>query len=433
MPDNVIKLENVSKQYRLGIIGTYSLQSDFERWWARISGKGDPFLKIGQENILNSKSNKRKNEYVWALKDINLEVKEGEVIGIIGKNGAGKSTMLKLLSRVTAPTTGKIKVKGRIASLLEVGTGFHPELTGRENIYLNGTILGMRRAEITGKFDEIVDFSGVGKYIDTPVKRYSSGMYVRLAFAVAAHLDPEILIVDEVLAVGDAEFQKKAIGKMEAISKGQGRTVLFVSHNMASIRQLCGTALCLNQGRIEFSGSVNETIDYYIKNNNLDGAEGAEKVLKTDENKEFQLLYVKLFDKFGNITQNFYCDDFIGIEAEIISRNPIPGLYGYLSINSKRGETVLISDTFDFQPNILDSLSVGNYRLVMKVPPRTLSPGDYVVYFNFGSEQSFNGFNVDSPKNVCSFHLDDITTQRGNRRGGFLSSLIKWEIEKIDR
>ncbi len=228
MSDIAIKIENLSKQYRLGNVGTGTLTHDLKSWWAKARGKEDPNLQIGQENKLSEKG----GDYVYALKDINLEIKTGDIVGVIGKNGAGKSTLLKILSRVTTPTTGSIDMYGRVASLLEVGTGFHPELTGRENIFLNGAIMGMTKLEIKAKFDEIVEFAGVGKYIDTPVKRYSSGMYVRLAFAVAAHLDPEILIVDEVLAVGDAEFQEKAIGKMNKISQQEKKTVLFVSHNL---------------------------------------------------------------------------------------------------------------------------------------------------------------------------------------------------------
>ncbi|MFN5218151.1 MAG: ABC transporter ATP-binding protein, partial [Sphingomonadales bacterium] len=229
----VIKVENVSKQYRLGNVGSGTLRDDLTRWWYRMRGKEDPLMQVGSTN---DRTQKADSDYVWALKDINFEVQQGDTLGIIGRNGAGKSTLLKILSKTTAPTTGSVKVKGRIASLLEVGTGFHPELTGRENIYLNGAILGMRKHEITRKLDEIVDFAGVERYLDTPVKRYSSGMYVRLAFGVAAHLESEILIIDEVLAVGDAEFQKKCLGKMGEVSKGEGRTVLFVSHNIAAIK-----------------------------------------------------------------------------------------------------------------------------------------------------------------------------------------------------
>ncbi len=266
MSNTIIKLENISKQYRLGQVGTQTLRGDLQRWWHTLRGKEDPTLKIGQTNQLNNQSsiNNNQSDYVWALKDIDLEVKQGEILGIIGKNGAGKSTLLKLLSRVTTPTTGSIKVKGRIASLLEVGTGFHPDLTGRENIFLNGAILGMTKAEIKSKFDEIVDFAGVAKYIDTPVKRYSSGMYVRLAFAVAAHLEPDILVVDEVLAVGDAEFQKKAIGKMQDISSGGGRTVLFVSHNMLAIKSLCTSGILIVNGCIKNNGSIENVVDSYL-------------------------------------------------------------------------------------------------------------------------------------------------------------------------
>lgn len=256
----VIKAENISKQYRLGLVGTGTVKDDMKRWWYNLLGKEDPFLKIGEAN---DRSSKGESDYVWSLRDINFEIHQGDSVGIIGRNGAGKSTLLKILSQVTQPTTGKIYTKGRIASLLEVGTGFHPEMTGRENIYLNGAILGMRKHEITRKFDEIVAFSGVERYIDTPVKRYSSGMYVRLAFAVAAHLESEILIVDEVLAVGDAEFQKKCLGKMNDVSKGEGRTVLFVSHNMAAVRSLCSKGIVLEKGYKAFDGNVNESIDFY--------------------------------------------------------------------------------------------------------------------------------------------------------------------------
>lgn len=256
-----IEFENISKQYRLGLVSTRTLSHDLKRWYAmNIQGKDDPYLKIGE---VNDRAHRGESEYVWALKDINFKVEQGDVLGIIGKNGAGKSTLLKILSKVTTPSTGTIKARGRIASLLEVGTGFHPEMTGRENIYMNGAIMGMTKAEISRKFDEIVDFSGVERYIDTPAKRYSSGMTVRLGFAIAAHLDPEILVVDEVLAVGDAEFQKKAIGKMQDVSKGEGRTVLFVSHNMASMQQLCNKGMLLENGMIKMTGRMNDVISHY--------------------------------------------------------------------------------------------------------------------------------------------------------------------------
>ena len=261
-----IEFNNVSKLYRLGLVSSGTLSNDLKRWWQMsVLGKEDPFLKVGS---VNDRSTAADSEYVWALKDIDFKVEQGDVVGIIGKNGAGKSTLLKLLSKVTGPTTGTIKAKGRIGSLLEVGTGFHPEMTGRENIYMNGAILGMTKAEITRKLDEIVDFSGCERYIDTPVKRYSSGMMVRLGFAVAAHLDPEILVVDEVLAVGDAEFQKKAIGKMQDVSKGEGRTVLFVSHNMTSIKSLCSTGVLLENGCLKEMGRVEPIVAHYLRGNN---------------------------------------------------------------------------------------------------------------------------------------------------------------------
>ena len=257
-----IEFENISKQYRLGLVSTGTLSHDLNRFWqTKVLRREDPYLKVGE---VNDRAHKGASEYVWALKDINFKVEQGDVVGIIGRNGAGKSTLLKLLSRVTAPTTGTIRARGRIASLLEVGTGFHPEMTGRENIYMNGAIMGMSRAEITRKLDEIVDFSGCERYLDTPVKRYSSGMTVRLGFAIAAHLEPEILVVDEVLAVGDAEFQKKAIGKMQDVSRGEGRTVLFVSHNMESIKMLCSKGIVLQNGSIAMTGSAEDCVNHYI-------------------------------------------------------------------------------------------------------------------------------------------------------------------------
>jgi lipopolysaccharide transport system ATP-binding protein len=270
-----IKADNISKQYRLGEVGTGTLSHDLNRFWHKVRGKEDPYLRVGE---VNDRANKGESDYVWSLRDINFEIEQGQAVGIIGRNGAGKSTLLKLLSKVTKPTTGSFKVNGRIASLLEVGTGFNPDMTGRENIYLNGAILGMRRAEITRKLDEIIAFSGVERYIDTPVKRYSSGMYVRLAFAVAAHLESEILIVDEVLAVGDAEFQKKCLGKMGEVSKGEGRTVLFVSHNMGAITNLCSTSILLDKGQLLAQGKSVDIINKSIQNNFIRNQTSSEKI-----------------------------------------------------------------------------------------------------------------------------------------------------------
>ena len=291
MSDIVIKVENIGKQYRLGQVGTGTVSHDLNRWWHKVRGKEDPYLKIGEAN---DRSKKGTGNLVWALKDINFEVKQGEVLGIIGKNGAGKSTLLKILSRVTGPTTGDIKVKGRIASLLEVGTGFHPELTGRENIFLNGAILGMSKQEIKSKFDEIVNFSGVERYIDTPVKRYSSGMYVRLAFAVAAHLEPEILIVDEVLAVGDADFQEKCLGKMKDVS-GQGRTVLFVSHNLGSVSELCTKGILLENGALSAMSDIDQVISIY-RNKYREN----KYVVSADSNKELYFTKLEIESKSDN-------------------------------------------------------------------------------------------------------------------------------------
>lgn len=291
----ILKAENIAKQYRLGVVGTGTISHDLNRWWHKVRGKEDPYLKIGEANNREESGN---SSYVWALRDINFEVKQGEVLGIIGKNGAGKSTLLKILSKVTNPTTGVIKSRGRIASLLEVGTGFHPELTGRENVFLNGAILGMTKGEIRAKLDEIISFSGCERYIDTPVKRYSSGMKVRLAFAVAAHLEPEILVVDEVLAVGDAEFQKKAIGKMQDISRGDGRTVLFVSHNMAAVQSLCNRAILLEKGTLTFEGATDDVINTYLQSNQT---KSVISDLNRKGNGKVKVLSVDVFGKNNTI------------------------------------------------------------------------------------------------------------------------------------
>jgi lipopolysaccharide transport system ATP-binding protein len=312
----VISVEELSKQYRLGQVGRRTLSHDLNRWYHRIRGKEDPYLKIGQEN---DRTKKGTSDYVWSLRDINFQVKEGEVLGIIGRNGAGKSTLLKILSKVTAPTKGEVKIAGRTASLLEVGTGFHPDLSGRDNIYLNGAILGMTRSEISRKFDEIVDFAGVERYIDTPVKRYSSGMYVRLAFAVAAHLEPEILIVDEVLAVGDAEFQKKCIGKMKDVSVKDGRTVLFVSHQLGSISQLCSEVILLNNGRLKMQGKTEEVIKTYLHelNTAVPSEFNIDEAAKTGKQYYFENIHIQ--DNEGNTVSSLGTEDQVLICGSINS------------------------------------------------------------------------------------------------------------------
>jgi len=365
-----IKFENISKQYRLGLVSTQTLSHDLNRWWqTNIRGKEDPYLKIGD---VNDRSKKGESDYVWALKDINFEVQQGDVLGIIGKNGAGKSTLLKILSKVTAPTTGTIKAAGRIASLLEVGTGFHPEMTGRENIYMNGAIMGMTKAEITRKLDEIIDFSGVERYIDTPAKRYSSGMTVRLGFAIAAHLDPEILVVDEVLAVGDAEFQKKAIGKMQDISKGEGRTVLFVSHNMGAVRSLCKTGIVLKDGYVSYAGIVDGAIDHYFETKA--GAVGA--VYENLNKESTDIINIKLTGIDDETKDIFRFEEFIIVNFELnIDAKLISSLCLGVSVFDKF-ERKIFNENLNLKELINEG---GTHRIKMKIPHSFLVPNFYKV------------------------------------------------------
>ncbi|HWK05474.1 MAG TPA: ABC transporter ATP-binding protein [Puia sp.] len=371
MSDTVIKVENISKLYRLGEVGTGTISHDLNRWWAKVRGKEDPFAKLGESNDRSVKGN---SDYAWALQDISFEVRKGEVLGVIGRNGAGKSTLLKILSKVTQPTKGQIKAKGRIASLLEVGTGFHPELTGRENIYLNGAILGMTKAEIRRKFDEIVDFAGISRYIDTPVKRYSSGMYVRLAFAVAAHLEPEILIVDEVLAVGDAEFQKKALGKMKDVSTQQGRTVLFVSHNMGAIQNLCDEVLILNKGGLSFLGGISEGIKHYLDHEFVEGL--FEYKANAEDNKTcFSSIHVE--NGSGAIKGDFGFDEMIKVKMTLCVKEN--------SLNAKVGFRVqdnMERRIFTSEMNISDLTNKpGELSVNVDIPSKILMPGKYSLTF----------------------------------------------------
>lgn len=379
-----IEFNNISKQYRLGLVSTKTLSHDLNRWWqTAVLHKEDPYLKIGSTN---DRSKAADSEYVWALKDINFKVEQGDVVGIIGKNGAGKSTLLKLLSRVTGPTTGTIKAKGRIGSLLEVGTGFHQEMTGRENIYMNGAILGMTKPEITRKLDEIVDFSGCERYIDTPVKRYSSGMMVRLGFAVAAHLDPEILVVDEVLAVGDAEFQKKAIGKMQDVSRGEGRTVLFVSHNMASVRQLCNNGMVLKNGRIDHVGAIGDCVDYYI-GNNLSELYGYTEI--TDRHhvfnvlKEMEYLEVRMLNDVENVSS----EEVLRFQMRVKRNNyKIDRCQFGIVIRNDKDAVVgaMYSKMVDLPKN------VEQMEVELDFPNHQLAKGKYSLNFNI----SYNDFNA---------------------------------------
>jgi lipopolysaccharide transport system ATP-binding protein len=388
-----IEFENISKQYRLGLVSTRTISHDLNRWWKmNIQGKEDPYLKIGE---VNDRAHKGNSEYVWALKDINFKVEQGDVLGIIGKNGAGKSTLLKILSKVTAPTTGTIRARGRIASLLEVGTGFHPEMTGRENIYMNGAIMGMTKAEITRKLDEIVDFSGVERYIDTPVKRYSSGMTVRLGFAIAAHLEPEILVVDEVLAVGDAEFQKKAIGKMQDVSKGEGRTVLFVSHNMAAVSTLTTRAICLANGTLINEGKTQEIINFYLNETSpLVGDYISEpNQLKPNYTK----ICVITSESYG-IHKNG--EDLI-IELEVNMPYAIEGMAISFQIFSENEQPIIYSYIFDSKTPILRTKGVHKYRCT--IPSCKLYQGVYYIKAHLAESRGQNKF--EEIDKICQFEV----------------------------
>jgi lipopolysaccharide transport system ATP-binding protein len=404
-----IEFENISKQYRLGLVSTRTLSHDIDRWWkVNVLRREDPYLKIGE---VNDRSTKGNSDYVWALKDINFKVEQGDVVGIIGKNGAGKSTLLKLLSRVTAPTTGTIKARGRIASLLEVGTGFHNEMTGRENIYLNGAILGMTKQEITRKLDEIVDFSGCERYLDTPVKRYSSGMTVRLGFAVAAHLDPEILVVDEVLAVGDAEFQKKAIGKMNDISKGEGRTVLFVSHNMTAVKSLCKHGIILKNGFLIDEGDVDTVVTHYLRG---DSAIDSYKTFATPQNcKGFELLEIGIRSKDGNFGDVMRVTD----DLELIVRYRLTQKFDrfWITFHMKNDQGERIFSTSGGGRNYDYHHEVGEYEQICHLPKD---------FFNWGTF-SIDMLAFSQPSNIeCLADEADIITftlvNRASEIGGWM-------------
>lgn len=385
-----IEFNNISKQYRLGLVSTKTLSHDLNRWWqTAVLHKEDPYLKIGS---VNDRSKAADGEYVWALKDIDFKVEQGDVVGIIGKNGAGKSTLLKLLSRVTGPTTGTIKARGRIGSLLEVGTGFHPEMTGRENIYMNGAILGMTKAEITRKLDEIVGFSGCERYIDTPVKRYSSGMMVRLGFAVAAHLDPEILVVDEVLAVGDAEFQKKAIGKMKDVSQGQGRTVLFVSHNMASVKALCSHGVLLENGMVKYMGGIKDTVDYYIGEGGSSENQYFDDLVTAPGNDAFRIKSFEILP--GKPQVNIDIESGIKFRLQFMCYKKDAMLDVNIEVKTMDDITIFQVGKVLGANGEKDS-KVGMYLVEFDIPPYTINAGKYKAEVFFGENQRylvFGGF-----------------------------------------
>ncbi len=426
----VIKVDNLSKAYQLGDFGTGTISRDLERAWARIRGKEDPYLRIGE---VNNQSVKGVSDIVWSLKDINFEIEQGDAVGIIGRNGAGKSTLLKILSRVTSPTTGSVKIKGRIASLLEVGTGFHPELSGKENIYLNGAILGMRKAEITRKFAEIVDFAGVDRYIDTPVKRYSSGMYVRLAFAVAAHLESEILIVDEVLAVGDAEFQKKCLGKMGDVSKGEGRTILFVSHNMESVKQLCRSGILLQNGQMSATGTAAEIVSKYITSSfskkNLTWVNSGNQF----DNPYFKPLkfYIETKDdvnETGNGTLARNTLAYFVVEGEIEMINPM--LQIGIALYNESGELLFWSTHTDTL-NENNFISIKTGKLNFKLPLNMLNEGVYRIDLCVSIYNSYwicePGMNAPSISiEIEGGYQDSVYWNR--KRPGIIAPVLPWGI-----
>ena len=422
----VIAIENLSKRYRLGLIGTRSFYEDFERWKAKLQGKADPFVKIGEQDHGN-----RADGYIWALRNINLEVEQGEIVGIIGLNGAGKSTLLKILSRITAPTSGRIKIKGRFSSLLEVGTGFHPELTGRENVYLNGTIMGMNRGEIDRKFDEIVDFSEVENYIDTPVKRYSSGMRVRLGFAVAAHLDPDILVVDEVLAVGDVAFQKKSLGKMSEVSR-QGRTVLFVSHNMQVILRLVERCALLERGQLKKVGEPRQVVDAYLRSG---VAQDGELVFPMDENKVAQLTRMSLRNRDNEIVTALEYDEDITLEICFLVRQTGVGRVDVSGLVSQvDGPPVLQYGTYEIV-DAPERWPIGENRIRVVFPGGMLRSGQYVcrTAVNLSDKAHHNhpnfglgiAFDIDDQREVTA---DDFPRMR---RSSILMAQPKYLLEQI--
>jgi lipopolysaccharide transport system ATP-binding protein len=428
MSNTVISIENVSKCYQLGSIGTGTFRGDLNRWWSRQRGKPDPYQIIGEVDHSN-----RQGETLWALKDINLQVQQGEVLGIIGRNGAGKSTLLKILSEVTAPTTGEVKIRGRIASLLEVGTGFHPELTGRENIYLNGAILGMNRNEIERKFDMIVDFSGIEKFIDTPVKRYSSGMYVRLGFAVAAHLDPEILIVDEVLAVGDAEFQKKSLGKMGNVAE-EGRTVLFVSHNMIAVQSLCQRAIWLDAGQLKEQGAVGQIITKYIRSGPAED-DANERVwadiASAPGNETVRLHRISVQPEDGKPGDMISMQTSLRIAVEYWNLLPAVHLHATLHIYNDRGILAFTTGVSDPDPILHFQPPAGLFRSVCHIPGSLLNSGSYrvdLLLVRFGSSRTYQ------MSEAIRFEVIDTLERRVawfGKEPGVLCPMLPWETEYL--
>ena len=422
MSSTVIDVENLYKQYRLGVIGHGTLTHDLQTWWATRRGKEDPNMQIGVQPLVASGNTDGRS--FWALRDISLTVEQSEILGIIGKNGAGKSTLLKTLSRVTAPTSGAIKVKGRIASLLEVGTGFHPELTGLENIYLNGAILGMSRAEIKGKLDEIVAFAEIEKFIDTPVKRYSSGMYVRLAFAVAAHLEPEILVVDEVLAVGDQAFQKKCTGKMGEISQSQGRTVLFVSHNLAAVENLCSKCAYLDKGSLVKIGDTRDVIGEYLKPKEKTNNTNLEFSTNRTGSGAARITNVILKDSHGVETDSIPMGD--SFSVEVYYKGELKRANAAILIGGLYNDRIIESNSY-YSHNAVVDLTTGKYTCRFK--KNILLPGEYYITAYLGRFDE----NVDTLKNCLTFSVEpaDVygTGYAPDPRGGIVYADHDWDFE----
>ena len=433
MMETVIKVENLSKAYQLGQFSTGTITHDLKRWWALKRGRPDPYLIIGEEN---DRARSGGSNIVWSLKDINFDIYAGDSVGIIGRNGAGKSTLLKLLSQITSPSTGSVKIKGRVASLLEVGTGFHPELSGRENIFLNGAILGMTKHEIKRKFDEIVDFSGVERYLDTPVKRYSSGMYVRLAFAVAAHLESEILIVDEVLAVGDVEFQKKCLGKMTDITKGEGRTILFVSHNLPMIASLCTKGVVLEKGRLVFDGLSSTAINFYQNGENLTpGKISFPEGMKRPGDSIAELHEAYILNSNGVISAELNIAESFSVKIVYeVKRDGLKNAYPNFHFLDQFGQYVFVTAPL---VNLIDSNSkIGVYESECVIPSNFLNAGNFSISLAFTSD--FNGAHTSFfEQNALNFsmieYLDNSPTRIGNYGGaipGIIRPVLDWRIHK---
>lgn len=417
-----ISIKNLSKRYRIGVQHE-SHDSLLENIISIVKSPLKNFMDLRSLSKFSKEDSYE--QIVWALRDVSFDVREGEVLGIIGPNGAGKSTLLKILSRITDPTDGKIELLGRVASLLEIGTGMHPELTGRDNIYMNGAMLGMSKIEIENKFDQIVEFSGVEKFIDTPVKRFSSGMSVRLGFAVAAHLDPEILMVDEVLAVGDARFRKKCLEKMEDISK-VGKTVLFVSHNMSAIKNLCQSCILLNSGKMIMKGKTDDVINRYL-NDYVGNERKIFQVKKNHQKKSMYLSDIGIFNTDGNSNSIFSVDEKIIIDLVFQIHSLIPGVYGYLKFSHLDGTNILVSLSNDNNDDPFSKLDIGKSTIRVTIPPRTLGAGDYSIYLSLASAQNLDGFIIDVPGEVGHFTLNDFNTMRGNDREGYLSTVLDWK------